>query len=109
MESVSFVSAKMKEMSKEELKAHRKRLMEDAMKEAKKSIARKEKEGAWMLPDLDSNMFGEEKSKKRKKSSKEKKHKKEQKTEEHTSELQSHHDLVCRLLLEKKKKQNKNI
>src|SRR5437667_4536503 len=28
-------------------------------------------------------------------------------SEEHTSELQSHHDLVCRLLLEKKKK-NKN-
>ena len=27
----------------------------------------------------------------------------------HTSELQSHHDLVCRLLLEKKKKKkNKN-
>src|SRR5437773_9953557 len=26
------------------------------------------------------------------------------KAEEHTSELQSHHDLVCRLLLEKKKK-----
>src|SRR5437773_8347799 len=25
-------------------------------------------------------------------------------SEEHTSELQSHHDLVCRLLLEKKKK-----
>ena len=24
----------------------------------------------------------------------------------HTSELQSHHDLVCRLLLEKKKKKN---
>src|SRR5437667_4310073 len=30
------------------------------------------------------------------------------KSEEHTSELQSHHDLVCRLLLEKKKKKNKN-
>src|SRR5438132_2405754 len=30
-------------------------------------------------------------------------------SEEHTSELQSHSDLVCRLLLEKKKKQkNKN-
>src|SRR5437773_9062024 len=29
-------------------------------------------------------------------------------SEEHTSELQSHHDLVCRLLLEKKKK-NTNI
>src|SRR5437773_8798405 len=29
-------------------------------------------------------------------------------SEEHTSELQSHHDLVCRLLLEKKKK-TKNI
>ena len=28
-------------------------------------------------------------------------------SEEHTSELQSHHDLVCRLLLEKKKKRNK--
>src|SRR5437667_4362802 len=28
-------------------------------------------------------------------------------SEEHTSELQSHHDLVCRLLLEKKKK-NRN-
>src|SRR5437667_6539875 len=28
-------------------------------------------------------------------------------SEEHTSELQSHHDLVCRLLLEKKKKQDK--
>src|SRR5437667_12417622 len=28
-------------------------------------------------------------------------------SEEHTSELQSHHDLVCRLLLEKKKKKNK--
>src|SRR5437773_8483848 len=27
-------------------------------------------------------------------------------SEEHTSELQSHHDLVCRLLLEKKKKVN---
>src|SRR5437773_9693663 len=27
-------------------------------------------------------------------------------SEEHTSELQSHHDLVCRLLLEKKKVQN---
>src|SRR5437667_6645626 len=30
-------------------------------------------------------------------------------SEEHTSELQSHHDLVCRLLLEKKKKTKKNI
>src|SRR5437773_6412398 len=29
-------------------------------------------------------------------------------SEEHTSELQSHHDLVCRLLLEKKKNNNKN-
>src|SRR5437773_10865403 len=29
-------------------------------------------------------------------------------SEEHTSELQSHHDLVCRLLLEKKKKRNNN-
>src|SRR5437773_5530760 len=28
-------------------------------------------------------------------------------SEEHTSELQSHHDLVCRLLLEKKKKKLK--
>src|SRR5438034_5892098 len=30
-------------------------------------------------------------------------------SEEHTSELQSHSDLVCRLLLEKKKKKNKPI
>src|SRR5438132_5536869 len=30
-------------------------------------------------------------------------------SEEHTSELQSHSDLVCRLLLEKKKKKSKNI
>src|SRR5437773_6579350 len=30
-------------------------------------------------------------------------------SEEHTSELQSHHDLVCRLLLEKKKKKNRII
>src|SRR5438874_4018482 len=30
-------------------------------------------------------------------------------SEEHTSELQSRRDLVCRLLLEKKKKQNKKI
>src|SRR6266540_5083753 len=29
-------------------------------------------------------------------------------SEEHTSELQSHHDLVCRLLLEKKKKKHTN-
>src|SRR5690349_22860104 len=29
-------------------------------------------------------------------------------SEEHTSELQSRRDLVCRLLLEKKKKRNKN-
>src|SRR5436190_6100606 len=29
-------------------------------------------------------------------------------SEEHTSELQSHSDLVCRLLLEKKKKQQTN-
>src|SRR5437667_9324516 len=29
-------------------------------------------------------------------------------SEEHTSELQSHHDLVCRLLLEKKKKKKKD-
>src|SRR6266540_4528428 len=28
---------------------------------------------------------------------------------EHTSELQSHHDLVCRLLLEKKKKNISNL
>src|SRR5437773_9011028 len=28
-------------------------------------------------------------------------------SEEHTSELQSHHDLVCRLLLEKKKRTRK--
>src|SRR5437667_849384 len=28
-------------------------------------------------------------------------------SEEHTSELQSHHDLVCRLLLEKKKQYRK--
>src|SRR5437773_8405093 len=30
-------------------------------------------------------------------------------SEEHTSELQSHHDLVCRLLLEKKKKKRLSI
>src|SRR2546427_5757705 len=30
-------------------------------------------------------------------------------SEEHTSELQSQSNLVCRLLLEKKKKQNKDI
>src|SRR5437773_5529388 len=30
-------------------------------------------------------------------------------SEEHTSELQSHHDLVCRLLLEKKKKKTIKI
>src|SRR5438034_2033271 len=30
-------------------------------------------------------------------------------SEEHTSELQSHSDLVCRLLLEKKKKEMENI
>src|SRR5438477_4935980 len=30
-------------------------------------------------------------------------------SEEHTSELQSHVNLVCRLLLEKKKKKNKNL
>src|SRR5437773_5612343 len=29
-------------------------------------------------------------------------------SEEHTSELQSHHDLVCRLLLEKKKTKKSN-
>src|SRR5437667_772802 len=33
----------------------------------------------------------------------------QQRSEEHTSELQSHHDLVCRLLLEKKKKTYKHI
>src|SRR5437667_5616290 len=32
-----------------------------------------------------------------------------ERSEEHTSELQSHHDLVCRLLLEKKKKKNNTI
>src|SRR5438034_11060110 len=30
-------------------------------------------------------------------------------SEEHTSELQSHSDLVCRLLLEKKKKKDENV
>src|SRR5437667_1303774 len=30
-------------------------------------------------------------------------------SEEHTSELQSHHDLVCRLLLEKKNKKNTTL
>src|SRR5260221_5346405 len=30
-------------------------------------------------------------------------------SEEHTSELQSHSDLVCRLLLEKKKKQKRQL
>src|SRR5437773_8813547 len=30
-------------------------------------------------------------------------------SEEHTSELQSHHDLVCRLLLEKKKNKQQTI
>src|SRR5438874_9057355 len=34
-------------------------------------------------------------------------HDHEQRSEEHTSELQSRRDLVCRLLLEKKKKKNK--
>ena len=33
---------------------------------------------------------------------------KNSRSEEHTSELQSHHDLVCRLLLEKSKKQHRN-
>src|SRR5437667_5671601 len=32
----------------------------------------------------------------------------QRRSEEHTSELQSHHDLVCRLLLEKKKKKKNN-
>src|SRR5437773_10805755 len=30
-------------------------------------------------------------------------------SEEHTSELQSHHDLVCRLLLEKKKQKKQRV
>src|SRR5436190_9776482 len=34
--------------------------------------------------------------------------KRRRRSEEHTSELQSHSDLVCRLLLEKKKKKNTN-
>src|SRR6266540_5243044 len=34
-------------------------------------------------------------------------HPRQPRSEEHTSELQSHHDLVCRLLLEKKKKKKK--
>src|SRR5436190_14335989 len=34
---------------------------------------------------------------------------KESRSEEHTSELQSHSDLVCRLLLEKKKKEVKEL
>src|SRR5438034_7356192 len=33
----------------------------------------------------------------------------EKRSEEHTSELQSHSDLVCRLLLEKKKKNNMTL
>src|SRR5260221_7193480 len=33
-------------------------------------------------------------------------HEEVRRSEEHTSELQSHSDLVCRLLLEKKKKKN---
>src|SRR5438034_7996767 len=33
----------------------------------------------------------------------------EQRSEEHTSELQSHSDLVCRLLLEKKKKKSATL
>src|SRR5438132_10603225 len=33
----------------------------------------------------------------------------DQRSEEHTSELQSHSDLVCRLLLEKKKKTTTDI
>src|SRR5437773_7678240 len=33
----------------------------------------------------------------------------DERSEEHTSELQSHHDLVCRLLLEKKKKKISRI
>src|SRR5438132_6867871 len=33
----------------------------------------------------------------------------DRRSEEHTSELQSHSDLVCRLLLEKKKKKNREI
>src|SRR5438034_10924781 len=33
---------------------------------------------------------------------------KSMRSEEHTSELQSHSDLVCRLLLEKKKKNNRH-
>src|SRR5438034_11491079 len=33
----------------------------------------------------------------------------EERSEEHTSELQSHSDLVCRLLLEKKKKEIKKV
>src|SRR5438132_9988059 len=32
-----------------------------------------------------------------------------ERSEEHTSELQSHSDLVCRLLLEKKKKQENQL
>src|SRR5437667_3745635 len=36
-------------------------------------------------------------------------HRSRGRSEEHTSELQSHHDLVCRLLLEKKKKKKTKI
>jgi len=34
---------------------------------------------------------------------------KEKRSEEHTSELQSHHEIVCRLLLEKKNKSKENV
>src|SRR5471032_3466187 len=69
------------------------------------SAAAKDKQAALAMADL-SNMFGMVKFYKAARGKGIKPVIGVDRSEEHTSELQSHHDLVCGLLLEKKKKNN---
>ena len=84
MDSVSFVSSRISDRKREDIREAREHVLAKAEKKAKKAAKEREKEKGWMLPNVEENLFSNadkrSKKSKKKKSHKEKKHKKEQKS-----------------------------
>ena len=85
MSLINFESSWKKAADRNEIRAARERVLDDAEAKAAKVAKRKAKEDSWMLPDLDEelNSSSSKKHKKSKKKKEKKKHKKEHKSRKH--------------------------
>lgn len=108
MDSVGFVSSRVSDRKRDLIREQRKNILDKAERQSKKEAERREKEGSWMLPDVEENLFSSSsKSKKSKKEKKSKKKSKKSKKKRRRSSSSSNSDSDSEEEVKKSKKSKK--